>query len=224
MGKADFKTGALLEIPLEKEYGYGYAKLIFSEDIQPNLINLPIIKVYNRFSKERINESEFDRIIFESDDLVMYPLLMIGYPTFRGKLKWIIKRNSELTAEDKVIPDYLKIEMKRSFCQSIIQQEAESKNGCLLVRNFQSETIPIKDINLIAHVGQWIHYPPKGIRKLISMFWINQNGESISEYYTEEELKTNEWNKIIYNKTINNNNIEFINAKGKRRLKVELKN
>ena len=223
MKKTDIKTGAILEIPLEKEYGYGYIKLVFSKDINPNLIGILVIKVYNLFRKKRLSEAEFDSNFFTTDDLVIYPLLMIGFPIFRGKNKWILKGYAKLTEEDKVIPDYLKIELDKKFCKSTIKQETESENGCLLIRNFQNPPIQIRNFEIVKHIGQWIHYSPKGIRKLVSMFWMNKNGEAIREFYTNEEFNTNAWSKLIYDTIIYNNDCNFITGIGKRRLKAEIK-
>lgn len=219
MKKTDIKTGAILEIPLEKGYGYGYVKLIFSKDIQPDLIHFPIIKVYNLFRNQRLNKDEFNSIFFETDKLVMFPLLMLGFPIFRSKFKWDIKGYAELTEEDEVIPDYLNIEIGKEFSQSTIKVETESENGCLLIRNFQVVPTPVRDFELIKHVGQFFPYSPKGIKKMISMYWMNQNGEAIKNYYTDEEFNTNGLNKLIHNNIMINNNIEFLKSKKNRRLK-----
>jgi len=170
MKKVDIKTGAILEIPLEKEYGYGYIKIIFSRDIKSDTFNFPIIKVYNLYNKNKISANEINLNSFDNDELVLYPLLMFGFPLFRGKFKWEVKGYGNLTEEDKLIPDFLKIGTKKEFCLSTIKEETKSESGCLLIRDFNMEPIQIRNYELIKDIGQWFHFSPKAIRKLITMY------------------------------------------------------
>ncbi|MDN5213102.1 hypothetical protein QQ020_13630 [Fulvivirgaceae bacterium BMA12] len=61
MKKTDIITGSVLEVPLEKQYGYGYVKLIFSKDIQPDFFDHILIKVYNLFRKESLHKKELKK-------------------------------------------------------------------------------------------------------------------------------------------------------------------
>lgn len=221
MKKKDIITGSILEVPLEKEYGYGYTKLIFSKDIQPDSDDNTIIKVYNLFRKESLSKQDFKKEIFETDDLALYPLLTRGYPNVRGEHKWILKGFSNLTEEDRIIPDYLNIGMHRKFCTETIKEATRGKYGCPLIRNFDMKRIAIKNFEAIKHIGQWIHSSTRAIRTTMTMYWIHRNGDSIRNYYTKEDFGNNFWLEFTEDR-IKDYDIDFTEIKHKNRLKAQI--
>ncbi len=106
--KRDIVTGSVLEILLEKEYGFGYVKLIFSQNVQPEYFDNAIIKFYNIFRRGILNKEDFNKENFETDKLAMCPLIVSGFLNVRGEHKWIFKGLSDLTQEDKMIPGIFK--------------------------------------------------------------------------------------------------------------------
>jgi len=200
MKKSDIKTGAILEIPLEKGMGYGYAKLIFSKDVQPNHTDQKIVKVYNLLRKEPIKKEEFHPSQFETDNLAMYPFLMHSFPNMRGEHKWVYKGMANLTYEDHIIPDYLNTNTSKTFNTSSIKDSCTSEYGCAIIRNFEMYRIFTKDFETIKHVGQWSHYSPRAIRTIVTMYWMKTQNRSISDFYTEEEKNSNFWIDIFQNR------------------------
>lgn len=222
MKKSEIISGSILEVPLEKDYGYGYIKLIFSDDLLPSRNIDRIVKPYNLFRSESLDKSDFIKEIFETDDLVMYPLLMIDFPNVRGEHKWIFKGIADLTEEDRIIPDYLNIGMHRKFCSKTILEETNSEFGCALVRDFQDKRIYTKEYEKIKHIGQFIHSSSRAIRSLLTMFWMDKRKDSIKEFYTKSEFEKDFWLRFTYRKIVDYD-LDFtqINCKDRMRPKIE---
>ena len=216
MKKSDIKTGSIFEIPLEKQFGYAYVKLIFSKDIQPDFFEHIIIKPYNLLRTYPMGKEEFDSKMFETDDLLMFPLLSWGLPNIRGAKKWTLKGFSQITSEDKIIPDFIDSGMEPINRESL-QNECTSY-GCSLVRNFQDKRIVSKEYESLKYLGTWEHASPVGIKILLTMIWMKYQKENILDYYSETDFEENFWLSHIYNK-VTLNDIDFRNIKIEGRLK-----
>jgi len=219
MKKSDIKTGAIFEVPLAKNFGFGYVKIIFSKDIQPQYFDHLIVKAYNIYSKEKLNEISFNKEIFESDDLLLFPLLMMGLPYIKGEKKWFFKGYAELTEEDKIIPDFIHI-MKQPPSYDFVEAKCSSENGCMIVRNFQNKRIQIKDYESIKHLGFWNLATPVALQNLLTMVWMKFNNVDILDFYKKSDFDKNFWLEYTYN-FVMDNDLDFRNIRFDGRLKVK---
>jgi len=55
MNVVDLKSGSVLAIPLDKDYGFAYCKLIFTKDIHPNYSENLIVKIYDSHTREKVD-------------------------------------------------------------------------------------------------------------------------------------------------------------------------
>ena len=191
MKKSDIKTGAIWEIPLEKDYGYAYAKLIFSKDVQPDYFDYRIIRVYNRYRAEPLPKREFVPEAFATDDLALYPLLASGFPNVRGPHKWRFLGHAPLTEEDRIIPDYADIGMHERYHSDSIREWTTTEFGCAIIRNFENYRIYTKDFASIRHLGFWVHQHPRMIRSCVTMYWMHRHGTPLHDHYSNDELNNN---------------------------------
>lgn len=75
--KKDIQSGAVMEVPLHAGKGFGYVELILSEDICQHGIYCMIVKIYNKYDSSPLSQSDFKAEEFETDDLLVYPYLII---------------------------------------------------------------------------------------------------------------------------------------------------
>lgn len=216
MKKTDIISGSILEIPLDKNYGFGYIKLIFLGDIVPRARDYKIIKPYNILRKVQMNKNEYVQEKFETDDIFMFPLLMHGFPNIRGPKKWSYVGQTNLTLEDKVCPDFLSTGTHLS--KENLLEELDNNYGVQVIR-FPEDDIYIKDYDAIFHLGKWQHSSPEAIRTLLTMQWMKKNDENILDYYTESDFKEDFWLGYAYNQ-IMLQHIDFMEIKFKNRLKA----
>jgi hypothetical protein len=217
--KTDIISGSIFEIPLEKEFGYGYVKLIFTKDVQPDYFDLKLIKPINHFRKKPVDIRTFDLTILETDDLLIFPITMHGFPKLRGSDKWNFIGVSSLTEEDQIIPDFL--DEFGNLSPEDIERIAESEYGFSIVRNGQNKRLYTKDFDLIRHLGKWERSSPNAIRTLLTMTWILEQKEDISKYYSDIDYTNDFWLGYTRNKVLNGNK-EFINLKKVERLKAKI--
>lgn len=210
-------SGTIMEIPLEKNFGYGYVKLIFAGDILSGKTEF-IAKIYNLYRKNSCPKEEFKPREFETDDLFLYPLLMIGYPRLRGDAKWRYMGLSSLTEEDKVIPDY---RMDRLFRGSTLEELENdcrfSSFGCAIVRKLMKDPglSFTRDFDSIKHIWRWSHYASTGIRTIASLFWMREFRVDPLTKYSKEELEKGYWTLV---KQVENYGVDFRSVKRANRL------
>ena len=226
--KKDILTGSIMEVPLVGNLGFGYVKVIFTYDIAPEYFGNIIYKIYNKFSKQS-KKGKFISEEFENDEIIIYPLLGSSYPPLRGKDKWYHLGISQLTEEDKILPDYLignylmwnnkgviDLEKLKNTCE-------ESKFGVSLVRNFANKSIMTRDFQAIKHIGVWSHWDAKLIGKMVSINYIKLNSLNLKDFYSDEEYKNDYWLRMVTNKTWHRDETYFRTLKKGKRLKAQIK-
>lgn len=226
MNKADIKSGAIFEIPLDKDFGFGYVKLVFQEDIITDCLRKDIyVKIYNLFQEDSMNKSDFNSELFETDDLLLFPMLLMGAPRLRGNKKWRFLGFSKLTDEDKTAPDYVQVGMMSPLTQKKISNECDTEYGCRVVfgnekngKNGKSFEY-IKDFNRINHLGQWQHTNSDGIRMILTMTWMKNKSKNIRDYYSEEDYKNDFWLEYAQN-IVETSDFDFSKVTFDGRLKV----
>ena len=221
MKKTDIISGSILEIPLDKGFGYGYVKIIFLQDVKPDCrLDQAIIKPYNIFRKDPLPNDEFKSALFETDDLLLFPLLLNGFPKIRGDKKWVLKGNSALTDEDKIIPDFIDLGFMKPLTRESIRDACNSEYGCRVIVENDKGFEYVNSFERIQHLGKWQHVNPDGIRLILTMTWMKKHNEDISSYYTQSDIDDNFWIPFAYREVVESD-IEFSSSKFPGRLNIK---
>lgn len=182
--RKDIRTGIVMEIPLKNKFGFGYVRLIFSEEINQNVDNNLIVKVYDKYSKESIKEN-FQISEFKNDNLLIYPLLLSSYPKLRGDNKWVKLGEIELTEEDKILPDFIQNWKFGEIDNLSLKIECtKTKRGCGLIRNFAGQITYTKDYESLKHMSHWFHYGSSAIEEIVT-----ENLIYLKEAQIENEIR-----------------------------------
>lgn len=222
--RKDLISGSVMEIPLDKNKGYAYVKLIQIQKLSPDSFGTFIVKVYDKFSAHSIEKGQFYPKEFETDNLLVYPLLLNNFPPLRGEIKWKLLGYSGLTIEDGIIPDYIldsnfggisKLELKE-MC-------IKSKYGCGIIRNFENKAKFTRDFDSVCHLGIWSHYSSHGLRMLLTMIWIVKNGSIISDIYSDKDFQNNYWGRIFKDQVLKRE-IDFRKVPRKNRFRAKITN
>jgi hypothetical protein len=192
---ADIKSGSIFEIPLAKNLGFAYAKLIFTKDINPDIFENLIVKIYDQYTKEKL--INFDKSLFESDKILFFPWLSLGFPPLRGPKKWRLLGYADLTAEDNIIPDYVHL----FHDHTTVEEEYNNEYGICYVRDFQNKRIYTKNIDNVTHLGRWCYRDPYSMTHTLTMYYGKKMGLSLKDIYSNEEIEkknliTNYWNYL----------------------------
>jgi hypothetical protein len=213
--RSEILSGSVFEVPLAKDLGFAYVKLIFSKDISFDTPDSIISKPYATFSGQRADS--FDSAHFETDDLLFFPWLSLGLPPRCGEKKWRLIGVSSLTEEDLIVPDY--VQKAGKFDNSKTLEDCWSEEYGIGYRANLKELVYTKEKHRVAHLGSWMHRSPISMVQTLSMFHARAIGLSLSDIYTPDELKKDFWIEINWSALVNDT--LDINAKPRiRRLKV----
>ena len=191
-------SGSVLEVPLEKGFGFGYVKLVFTKDIQPKLVENLIVKVYNRFSKKPF-AGPFVAEEFETDDLLVFPFLSLGLPPLRGDGSWKPIGKASLTKEDHVIPDFV---FRFHFNHFIDHdKEAKSEYGIGYKREFNNNISYTHNADAVRHLGYWLHRDSDSIKQLMTLYWMKVKKADPHKFYPKDEFKKYFWLKNAWEET-----------------------
>jgi hypothetical protein len=182
------QTGSIFEVPLEKDLGFAYVKIIIAAS---NFI----VKPFNFHSTEpgKIGIESFNDI---SD--LCYPMLMWSDPRRRGVGKWRMVGVAELSERDHSVPDF-----KANRTSGFWQTNQWDKLPWDIVRNCDTHQLIFNvEYRSIRHLGIWQHGGSDAIRTKLSFFWIKKMGKNYRDYYNEEETK-DFWLKAIINEVDN---------------------
>ena len=206
--RKEIKTGSVMEIPLKNEFGFGYVRLIFSEEIDQKVNNSLIVKVYNKYSKKSIREN-YRINEFENDNLLIYPLLLSSYPKLRGENKWVKLGKVKITKEDEILPDFIQNWKFGEIDNLSLKMECtKTKRGCGIIRNFENQIIYTKDYESIIHMSHWFHYGSSAIEEIVTenLIYLNEDKmineikdkwESNNEYVQRAKRKASTRSKDI---------------------------
>ena len=168
-----------------------------------------------------MSNGEFKSSLFESDDLLLFPLLLNGFPKIRGEKKWTVKGKSMLTNEDRVIPDFIDLGFMQPLTQESIKKACNSEYGCRVVVSENDTGFEyIKNFEKIKHLGKWQHVGPDGIRLILTMAWMKKYNENISNYYPQADIDKNFWIPFAYREVIECD-MDFSSIKFEGRLNIK---
>ncbi|MEZ4989489.1 MAG: hypothetical protein R2824_03730 [Saprospiraceae bacterium] len=194
-----------MKVPLERGIGSGYVKLIWSQEIDSTLNENLIVKVYDKFSPKS-EAYIFDNNEFETDNLLIYPLLLNSYPPLRGPDKWEFLGWAELTEEDYIVPDFISIGQFGEINPINLMNECgNTKRGCSVRRNFRNDVLFTKDFESIKHMSRWLHFAPRSVTEIITMNLIKLKWDEIEPHLNSMDAELTFWLNIMKNKASKRN-------------------
>ena len=215
MNKSDIKSGNVFAVPLLQDFGYAYVKLIQAEDCVPRPTHYKrLLKMYNRFEKQL--NLNIDLKYFETDDILLAPIILSGTPPLRGKDKWIHLGDSKLTEEDRSVPHFHEA-YQGGVYQKAYTDLLESKGS---ITYFTEEGVrrPVKHFSQVQHLRSYIHSSALGVQCQLSVFWMDRLGYAF-EPKEEKGLKDYQW--TWGTNIIRSNNFDISDMPKVKRLKVK---
>ncbi|WP_109831465.1 hypothetical protein [Reichenbachiella versicolor] len=194
----DLRTGAIFEVKLDDNLGFGYVKLIIFHDIDSDdTFNLFIVKPYNYYSISSIKKS-FDPQFFETDDIICFPQNMYFRPKLRGTDAWNYIGMSKLTEEDLILPDYLILPNGYFWYEGLkkaIRDKAE-----IWIRDSLKKTVSrkVKSHLNIDHLGIWPHTGSQCINRFLSMYWMKEKGRDHLNFYQKYKSEESYYEREPY--------------------------
>jgi hypothetical protein len=183
------QTGSIFEVPLEKDLGFTYVKIIIAAS---NIIVKP-------FNFHTIGPGKIGIESFNDIGELCYPLLMWADPRKRGVGRWRMIGVAELTEGDRGVPDF-----KANRTSGFWQTNQWDKLPWDVIKNCDPHQMNFNiEYSAIRHLGIWQHAGSDAIRTKLSLFWIKKLHKHFSDFYTEEELAKNFWLKAIINEVDN---------------------
>lgn len=181
--KKDLKTGAIFEVKLDRDSGYGYVKLLISHDIDPvDTFNLFIIKPYNVFSVNPAKKGGVDLKVFETDDILCFPAILYFRPTLKGQDSWRYVGMSELTNEDKVVPDYITV--PPPFLGYDQVKDSLAHYGWIsYVNGLKAKREQTTSFEAVQHLGMWPTTGSPCVNRFLTMHWRKEQGKDPLEFY-----------------------------------------
>jgi len=178
MNKSDIKSGNVFAVPLLMDFGFAYVKLIQSEDCipkPPHMVRL--VKLYNRFDNEVDLSVNLD--YFETDDILIAPIMLNGTPQLRGNDKWIHLGDCKLTEEDKTVPHIHEAYQGGVYQKDYIDQlEGKGAIYCLTELGISGENKIAEQFSQVRHLRSNIYSSAKGIQIQLTFFWMDRLGHS----------------------------------------------
>ncbi len=199
MKKSNIDQGAIFEIPLLKNQGFLYCKILFANSILSNLggFNTLIVKVFDFHSFKSISNLDF---LLENlnnclnrDSLFTQPMIMNKLPYSRGLYKWNFIGNLGLNDKD-IIPNFHdSVGKKKDLFDS-------KKNYYVLevVSNLDREQGGFIEYENAIKLPQYEYYSSDYIQCKLTMEFIIHNKEDIFNFISQEEFKEKWWfNKVL---------------------------
>jgi len=182
MRLSDIKQGTVFQIPLIKNYGYTSALLIqFETNYDGQIITDNILYPLDYFSKE----SNTNPIDIGRPSYMFTPSLMLGTPKIRGNRCWKIIGYKDISSSDLVKPDFkLSYELNR-----IKPGEDLRELTWYHVKGLDSSNSKQTEFTLVKHLGFFAELNYSLIEAKLTFEWILENGEKISEYFSEQDFK-----------------------------------
>jgi hypothetical protein len=199
------QQGCLVEIPLLKDCGYAYAKIILPYQFNIEASRCLILKVFDYHRDTTIDIKTINFIEdFNSYDLLTNPLLLLGTPKLRGKDKCKILGYLPLRDEDFILPDF-----KIPFGKGILISEYEdSIPEWFVVSNLDVNKAYKRGVfpyEKVKHLEIWQHNSYYSLRMRITMEWLRKEGKKIEDYFDLDLPPSGEGTliKVIHNKVRN---------------------
>jgi hypothetical protein len=165
------KNGSILEIPLDNELGFCYAKYIdLSSKINRNF-GSQLLKVYAIASINPIKDIEY----IVNNDLLFAPILLSGKPTTRGQKAWKVIGN-KLAESDNEIPIF-----KSARCFPYIVEDESKIGPWQYVELGKDETLI--EYGKICHLEQNTLHNEEQVVARIVMELLRSEGRDVYEYF-----------------------------------------
>ncbi|PWJ30136.1 Imm26 family immunity protein [Sediminitomix flava] len=193
----NLKNGAVFEVELDGGIGFGYVKMLFSDQLGHEIeFDHFIIKIYNIYSDTSLKK-DFTPSLFETDDLITSPPNMFFRPVLRGRDSWKYIGESELTEEDFILPDYIG---GRGFTDTKddVRSRIESGGQESIIHNFMNKRMYSRDFNDIKHLGFWRSQCSEAINRFLSIYWMNEKGMNPYEYYKKYRGQVGKKTEVKY--------------------------
>jgi Immunity protein 26 len=177
-----WQQGMILEVPLEKEFGYTYVKLILTEELGYSATVL--VKPYNILKDIplKVNDTRF----LENIGQLSYFLILSNRPKQRGDGAWKVIGTLPLTLDELNIPQF------KSSSRAMFQSDWPTLNWYLIKDLVPNALYPVKYEDC-KHLGIWQHSVDSLIRTKLTFFWIKRLGLSYDDYYSVEDYKKDPW-------------------------------
>jgi len=186
MNKSDIRSGNVFAVPLLQDFGYAYVKLIEAKDCVPIPTHYRrLVKLYNRFEKQL--SLNVDLQYFETDDILIAPIILGGTPPLRGKDKWIYLGDCNLTDEDRTVPHVHEAYQGGVYHKDYLDL-LESK-GSITYLTEEGERRTVKHFSHVRHLRSYIHSSALGVQSELSIFWMDRLGHSFDRSKGTNGLK-----------------------------------
>lgn len=186
--KKKIETGDIIQIPLPKGLGYGYALYIDLLKILPDPTLPDLIKVYNYKS---VNEVQ-DLSTVTNNDFLLNPLLVAGLPPTLKKGIWKIVGNKEVFGKDLEIPHF------KQFGPPWVNEEKEAKEWYYIANADISKKIKVEHKN-VKHLEPFRASGTGVIETKIAMAFLMQKNKKVEDYFELKEY----YEKATYEKLKN---------------------
>lgn len=179
--------GEILEIKLQKEFGYAYLKYI---DTKLEIMDFMgrffiLLDFYSNKSLDNIEEIE------KLKPLVGFFNIGGAIPV-KGKYKF---KRIGIQSNDNYYDKFI----KRNSRWTMDYPFNEKDNWWLKEIPVTYPFIPkYVDLNKIKHLSTGIIYSAKSIHSIVTMIMIRRQGENILDYYTKEDMNIDSWLKFDY--------------------------
>lgn len=107
MEKIKFGHGSLFTIPLWKDLGFLYGKMLLGSELKNKKCRQKdiFIRVYDFFTTEI--KQDFDKGFFEEMDLFTDPFIISGWPKEQGENKWCLLGKDKIYEADEFVHHYI---------------------------------------------------------------------------------------------------------------------
>lgn len=181
-----WKQGMILEIPLEKNLGFTYVKVILTEELgYPKNIILKPLNLLQKQSAQNSNMYEDLKVVPQ----LFYDLLILNTPKRRGADKWREICVIELNEKDKEMP------MFRMQINDEIQDWSQTE--WYLIDKLIPNGKTVVKYSEVKKLGISQHSTDNLIRTKLTFFWLVHLELNIRDFYTKEEFENNMWYKYI---------------------------
>lgn len=190
--------GNVFEIPLLKELGFAYVRLINPDLLLGKSTSSILVEVFNCIEKNPSND-RFEISLLTEVGFIMPPLIMLPFTISLKKYGWRLVGNVPVE-EGYIIPDYALCSNK-----TLGKPERYSLYSWEIVKNLGLDRPHRKTTFLECNgLGIYQHLSCDLIVVRITMEWMKLQEMRIRDYFDKDDF-SKPWYKVMYNQTVNLN-------------------
>lgn len=191
MKRKDLDSGDIYEIPLTKDFGFAYLKVIIYTTYENGMpLRWASVRPINYLSKARFKgASEF----FADKDCFYFPILLLGVPNVRGKESWKFIGMLPVSGQELTIPEF-----KSTLQLGLMGRVPSNELIWYHVKNLDFAGGAKADYSEVAELPIYHHINFLIVNYLLSFIWIEKDGKDLRDFFTQEDFKSNQLLVVAY--------------------------